>query len=240
MENKKVKLDALFFAAHPDDAELCSGGTIRKLIISGKKTGIIDLTSGELGTRGSKELRAKEAEKARKLLGLTLRENLQIPDGNIENNLPNRLKVIAAIRKYKPEIIFFPHYHDRHPDHYHTHILVKESAFYSGLSKILTPGLTAFRPKRNFYYMQSYTFEPNLIVDISDTFRDKMKAVSCYSTQFYNPGSKEPKTYISDKKFIEYIETRARFYGFHIGAEYGEPFYTEEKLNISINNLFTI
>jgi N-acetylglucosamine malate deacetylase 1 len=238
MKNKNLKLDALFFAAHPDDAELCSGGTIKKLTNSGKKTGIIDLTSGELGTRGTKEIRAREAEKAGKVLGIAVRENLLIPDGSIENNLPNRLKVISVIRKYQPEIIFFPHYHDRHPDHYHTHILVKEAAFYSGLSKILTPGLAAFRPKRNFYYMQAYTFEPNVIIDISDTFNDKMKAISCYSTQFYNPKSKEPETYISDKKFIEYIHTRAKFYGFHIGTEYGEPFYTEEKIKIDINNLF--
>lgn len=246
MKNKNLKLDALFFAAHPDDAELSSGGTIRKLILSGKKTGIIDLTGGELGTRGSKEQRAAEAEKASKLLGVSLRENLHISDGNIENNIHNRLKIISAVRTYRPEIIFFPHFHDRHPDHYNTHILVKEAAFYSGLPKILTPGLAAYRPKRNFYYMQTYLFEPNVIIDISDTFTDKMKAVACYSTQFYTPDgkdtkkSKEPQTFISDKKFIEYVEARAKFYGFHIGAEYGEPFYTEEKLKFNINNLFSI
>ncbi len=246
MKNRNLKLDALFFAAHPDDAELSSGGTIRQLIVSGKKAGIIDLTAGELGTRGSIELRAEEAKKAAAVLGITVRENLKIPDGNIENNLPNRLKVISAIRKYKPEIIFFPHYHDRHPDHHNTHVLVKEAAFYSGLEKILTPGLSAHRPKRNFYYMQTYTFEPNVIIDISAVFKDKMKAIECYSSQFYNPNkkeskkSKEPETFISTRKFFEYIESRSKFYGFQIGAEYGEPFYTEEKLKININNLFSI
>lgn len=240
MINKKIKLDALFFAAHPDDAELCAGGTIRKLVSSGKKAGIIDLTAGELGTRGSKEHRANEADKAGKILGISIRENLNIPDGNIENTLPNRLIVISVIRKYRPEIIFFPHHHDRHPDHFHAHELVKEAAFYAGLSKILTPGFAPHRPKRNFYYMQTYLFEPNVIIDITDSYTDKMKAVACYHTQFYNPKSKEPETFISDKKFIEYIEARAKFYGFQIGTRYAEPFYTEEKLKLNINNLFNI
>lgn len=235
-----MKLDALFFAAHPDDAELCAGGTIKKLSKAGKKTGIIDLTRGELGTRGSVIERASESENASKILGLSARENLSIQDGNIENTPENRLKVISAIRKYRPEIIFFPHYHDRHPDHYHTHHLIKDAAFYSGLAKIVTPGLKPHRPKRNFYYMQTYTFEPNIIIDISDTFTHKMKAVACYSTQFYNPDSKGPKTFISDKKFIEYITARLKFYGFQIGAEYGEPFYTEEKIKLDVKKLFDI
>jgi bacillithiol biosynthesis deacetylase BshB1 len=235
-----LKLDALFFAAHPDDAELCSGGTIAKLIKSGKKVGIADLTRGELGTRGTKSTREQESGKASKLLGLSLRVNLKIPDGNIQNTPANRLKVISVIRKYKPEIIFFPHFHDRHPDHRNTHILVKESAFYSGLSKIHTGNLSAHRPKRNFYYMQTYTFEPNLIVDISDTYYIKMKAIACYSSQFYNPEIKGPETFISSKKFIDYISARSEFYGFQIGAKYGEPFFTEEKIKIDPGGLFTI
>jgi bacillithiol biosynthesis deacetylase BshB1 len=235
-----LKLDALFFAAHPDDAELCCGGTIAWLVKSGKKTGIVDLTKGELGTRGSKQTREKEASKAGKVLGLSVRENLGIPDGNIVNNAKNRLKVISVIRKYKPEIIFFPHFHDRHPDHRNTHILVKESAFYSGLSKIKTRGLHQHRPKRNFYYMQTYTFEPNLIVDITDTFKIKMNAIACYSSQFYNPGIKGPETFISSKKYIDYISARSEFYGFQIGTKYGEAFYTEEKIKISTAGLFGI
>ena len=234
-----MKLDAIFFAAHPDDAELSCGGTIRKLVKSGKKIGIVDLTLGELSTRGSNETRKIEAEKSNKVLGISVRENLKIPDGNIENNSKNRLKVIAVIRKYKPEIIFFPHFHDRHPDHYHTHMLVKNSAFYSGLVKIKTAS-PPHRPRRNFYYMQSYVFEPKLIVDISDTFADKMKSIECYSSQFYNPKSKEAETYISSKKFMEFIKARAKFHGFQIGAEYGEPFYTEEKIKINPGGLFEI
>ncbi|MCI0448851.1 MAG: bacillithiol biosynthesis deacetylase BshB1 [Chlorobi bacterium] len=235
-----MKLDAIFFAAHPDDAELCSGGTIIKLVKSGKKIGLVDLTQGELSTRGTSAARKKEAERANKSLGISVRENLKIPDGNIDNNEKNRLKVIKVIRKYKPEIIFFPYFHDRHPDHHHTHMLVKSAAFYSGLVKIKTEKLAPHRPKRNYYYMQSFVFEPNLIVDITDTFNDKMKSIECYQSQFYNPKSKSPQTYISEKKFKGFIEARAVFYGFQIGVKYGEPFYTEEKIRINPKALFEI
>jgi bacillithiol biosynthesis deacetylase BshB1 len=234
-----LKLDAIFFAAHPDDAELCCGGTIIKLVKSGKKTGIVDLTRGELSTRGASRTRKRELEESNKVLGIALRENLKIPDGNIENNEKNRLRVIAVIRKYRPEIIFFPHHFDRHPDHYHTHMLVKSAAFYSGLAKIKTAN-PPHMARRNFCYMQSYVFEPNLITDISETFDDKMKSIECYKSQFYNPNSREPETYISSKKFMEFIKARAKFYGFQIGAEYGEPFFTEEKIKISAEGLFAI
>lgn len=237
-----MKIDALFFAAHPDDAELCCGGTIAKLAASGKKTGIIDLTRGGLGTRGSVSLRRKEAQSAAKVLGITLRKNLLIPDGAIENSYSNRLKVIRIIRMYRPDIIFFPHYFDRHPDHFHTHELVKESAFYSGLAKIKTGGLAPFRPGRNYYYMQTYAFEPSLVVDVTSTFSAKLKAINCYSSQFFNTSFKaeQPETYISSKGFLDYIEARSRFYGFQIGARHGEPFVTEEKIKISAKGLFEI
>ncbi|MBZ0203478.1 MAG: bacillithiol biosynthesis deacetylase BshB1 [Ignavibacteria bacterium] len=235
-----MKLDAIFFAAHPDDAELCCGGTIANLVGAGKKTAIIDLTLGELGTNGTVTIRNQEAAKAAKALGISLRENLRIPDGRIENTTENRLKIIRVIRKYRPDIIFFPHFHDRHPDHYHTHALVKEAAFASGLEKVSTGRLKAYRPKRNFYYMQSYPFEPNIITDISSTFKSKMNAIACYSSQFYTKGDKGPKTYINDKQFIEFISARSKFYGFLIGAEYGEPFYTEEKIRIRTEDLFNI
>jgi bacillithiol biosynthesis deacetylase BshB1 len=239
-----VKLDALFFAAHPDDAELSCGGIIAKFAKFNKKAGIIDLTQGELGTRGSTEIRKKEASAAAKILNVSVRENLKIPDGNIENTTLNRLKVITVIRNYRPEVIFFPHYYDRHPDHYNTHHLVKDAAFYSGLLKVKTTfnkkKQTAYRPKRNYYYMQTYAFEPNIVVDISEEFKVKMKAISCYSSQFYNPKSKEPESFVSDKKFIEFIKARSEFHGFQIGVKYGEPLYTEEKLNINITNLLEI
>ncbi len=237
-----MKLDVIFFAAHPDDAELSCGGTIAKMVKAGKKAGIIDLTSGELGTRGSEEIRSKELAKASNILKLTVRENLMLKDGNIENNERNRLKVISAIRTYKPTIIFLPYEYDRHPDHQHANKLIRESAFYSGLNKLETQfeGVPqqAFRPLRNIYFMQTYTFDPSFIIDITDVFETKMKAVRCYSSQFYNPKSKEPGTFISDKKFIEYLEARATFYGFQIGVKYGEPFFMEEKLKLDIDNIF--
>lgn len=238
-----TELDALFFAAHPDDAELCCGGTISALTNAGKTTGIIDLTRGELGTRGSVKLRELEAQKASAVLGITLRENLKISDGSIINNPANRLKIIKAIRKYRPTVLFFPHHYDRHPDHYNTHFLVKDAAFYAGFEKIKTPGLKAYRAKRNIYYMQTYAFEPNIIFDISDSFTTKMEAVQCYSSQFYSAGEgskKEKETFISSRSFMEYIEARAKFYGFQIGAKYGEAFYTEEKIKINSGTLFKI
>ncbi len=238
-----TELDALFFAAHPDDAELCCGGTIGALVNDGFKTGIIDLTKGELGTRGSVSLRKKESQNASKVLGVKYRENLGIADGNIQNTPANRLKVIRVIRKYRPKIIFFPHHYDRHPDHYNTHILVKEAAFYSGLEKIITKGYKAFRPKRNFYYMQSYPFEPNVIIDITETYFKKINAVKCYSSQFFTDSTnskKEKETYISSKGFMDYIEARSKFYGFLAGVKYGEAFYTEEKIRLSPGSLFEI
>jgi bacillithiol biosynthesis deacetylase BshB1 len=237
-----MKLDALFFGAHPDDVELSCGGTVAKMINSGNSVGIIDLTQGELGTRGSKDIREKEAIKAAGELGVTIRENLKFNDGNIENTLSNRLKVILVIRKYKPDIIFAPYLHDRHPDHMHASLLVREGAFFSGLTKITSilngKHQEPFRPKRLCYFMQTYTFEPSFVIDITDEFETKMKAIKCYASQFYDPNSREPETFISDKKFIEYIEVRAKFYGFQIGVQYGEPFYTEEKIKLNPLSLF--
>jgi bacillithiol biosynthesis deacetylase BshB1 len=237
-----MKLDALFFAAHPDDVELSCGGTAAKLVKTGRKVGIIDLTMGELGTRGTIEIRRKESNNAGKILNVLIRENLEIRDGNIENNEVNRLKIITTIRKYQPVIIFIPYHNDRHPDHQNANKLIRESAFYSGLQKIKTTlngkNQPAFRPARNYYFMQTYTFEPSFIVDITNEFETKMKAIKCYSSQFYNPKSKEPETFISDKKFIEFLEARAKHYGFLIGVKYGEPYFMEDKLKLDINNLF--
>jgi bacillithiol biosynthesis deacetylase BshB1 len=231
-----MNLDAVFFGAHPDDAELSCGGTIIKLVESGKKAGIIDLTRGELGTRGTDKIRTRETKNACKILGVKIRDNLGFKDTNIENTFLNRLKIIKSIRKYRPKIIFLPYPSDRHPDHIHTSITVKESAFYAGLAKLKTryngKTQTHHRPEKMIYYMQTYTFEPSFIVDITEQFEKKMKAVKCYYSQFYNKNIKGPSTFISDKKFIEYIEARAAFYGFQIGVKYGEPFYMEEKLKI--------
>lgn len=231
-------IDVLAFAAHPDDAELSMGGTIAKLGKNGFRVGIIDLTRGELGTRGTPEIRQKEAFQAAIILKSALRENLSIPDGSIQLNQENLLKVIMVLRRYKPKIVFAPYFNDRHPDHIHASQLVKEAVFSSGLLKIKTfdreVAQESYRPKKIFYYMQSYTFEPAFVVDISDTFEDKMRAVKSYKSQFFDPKSEEPETFISQPEFMNYIESRAQFYGFQIGKKFGEPFFCEEKLEMDI------
>jgi N-acetylglucosamine malate deacetylase 1 len=236
-----MNIDVLVFAAHPDDAELSMGGTIAKLSKNGFKVGIIDMTRGEMGTRGTADTRQKEAFQAAIILKAALRENLSIPDGNIQRNKENLVKVIMTIRKYKPKIVFAPYFNDRHPDHIDASKLVKEAVFTSGLSKIKTfdkeVAQESFRPHKLYYYMQTYTFDPSFIIDITDTFSDKMRSVKAYETQFFDPKSKEPETFISRPEFISYVEARAQFYGFQIGKHYAEPFFSEEKMEMDIVSL---
>ena len=237
-----MNLDVLVFSAHPDDAELSMGGTIALLSKNYFKVGMIDLTRGELGTRGNPELRQREAFNAAIQLKVALRENLEIPDGDIKVNKEKMLKVIISIRKYKPKIIFAPYHHDRHPDHSDANDLIKRAVFNSGLPKIKTFDKEVpqqpHRPKKIFYYMQTYTFDPTFIIDISETFEQKFKAIECYSSQFFNPKSTEPQTFISRPEFLSYLKARAEFYGFQIHKHYGEPFFSEEKISLSISNLF--
>ncbi|MBK8984146.1 MAG: bacillithiol biosynthesis deacetylase BshB1 [Ignavibacteria bacterium] len=235
-----MKLDALFFAAHPDDAELNCGGTILNLTGAGKNVGIADLTKGELSTRGTPALRKKETAAASKLMKIKVRENLSISDGNIQINEANKKRIIAVIRKYRPEIIFAPFPNDRHPDHIYTGNLIKESVFYSGLRKVVTESLKEFRPRRIFFYKSAYDIPVSFIMDISGIFKKKLEVIKCYSTQFYNPQSNEPETFISSKLFVNEIETRARYFGFKIGAEFGEPFYSIEPLKVTPENIFEI
>jgi len=236
-----MTLDALVFAAHPDDAELSMGGTIAKLTKDKYKIGIIDLTKGELGTRGNEKTRQKEAAAADKILNVSVRRNLGIPDGDIQRTKENLMKVIKEIRKFQPKIIFAPYFNDRHPDHHDTSVLVKEAMFSTGLPKITTSDnrakQTAYRPQKLFYYMQTYTFEPTFVIDISDSFEQKMKVVKAFKTQFYDPNSKEPETFISRPEFFNYLIARSQFYGFQIGKYYGEPFYCEEKIEYDLKNL---
>lgn len=233
-----MNIDVLVYAAHPDDAELSMGGTIAKLAKNNVKVGIIDLTRGELGTRGTAETRQKEAFQAAIYLKTTIRENLSIPDGNIKDTFENLIKVVVTIRKYRPKIIFAPYFNDRHPDHIDASNLIKKAMFSTGLAKVKTEDKSvvqeAYRPYKLYYYMQTYTFEPSFIVDISDSFDEKMNAVRCYSSQFYNPRSTEPETFISRPHFINYIEARSHHYGFQIGKAYGEPFYCEEKIELDL------
>jgi len=236
-----MNLDSLVFAAHPDDAELAMAGTIAKMTANNFKVGIIDFTKGELGTRGTPEIRNEEARKAGEILKISVRENLSISDGNVVDNQENLMKVITVIRKYKPKIIFAPYFNDRHPDHIDVSKLVKRAMFQTGLKKVETfysgTVQTSFRPAHLYYYMQTYTFDPSFIIDVSDSYETKMKAVRAYESQFFNPESKEPETFISKPNFVDYIQSRAKFYGFQIRKNYGEPFYCEEDIEFDLLSL---
>lgn len=226
-----MELDVLAFGAHRDDIELTCAGTVLKLLNQGYKVGIIDLTAGEMGTRGTAEERQKEAEESTKVLGVFCRENLGIPDANIQINDENKRKVISAIRKYKPKVIFLPYWEDRHPDHVHASQLVSESAFLAGLSK-LYPEIPRHRIKKLIYYMCHYQFEPSFVVDVTQYHEKKMKAIKCFRSQIYNPNYQGEPTYISSPEYIESIEVRSRYYGGLIGKKYGEPFLIREMIEI--------
>jgi bacillithiol biosynthesis deacetylase BshB1 len=236
-----MQLDILAIGAHPDDIELCCGGTLAKAAKLGYKTGIIDLTHGELGTRGNNVIRAKEAAAAAKILGC-LRENLHLPDGNIAVSQPNVKKLIQVYRKYRPKIILISHFYERHPDHVHAHHLCREAWFYSGLRKIETKlngkKQEPWRPHNYFHYMQWQVFEPTFIVDITDVYQVRLKSILAHKSQFYDPSSKEPNTLLSEKSFFDYLEARAITYGYKIGVKYGEPFYSVE--SIGIGDLFDL
>ncbi|HMS33319.1 MAG TPA: bacillithiol biosynthesis deacetylase BshB1 [Ignavibacteria bacterium] len=207
---------------------------------AGKKIGIIDLTLGELSTRGNPELRKKETKNASDLMQLDFRENLNIRDGNIELNEVNRKKIIRAIRKYRPEIIFAPYPFDRHPDHIYAGNLIRESLFYSGLSKIKSGNLKAYRPSKVYYYRNALDIPISFIFDITETFKKKLEVIKCFGSQFHNINSKEPLTFISTELFDKEIESRARHFGFKIGKEFGEPFFSNDPFQVSSNILFDL
>lgn len=237
-----MKLDAMFFGAHPDDVELTAGGTVARLTQLGYVIGITDLTRGETGTRGNAELRLKEADEAAKILGVQVRYNLGYPDTDFFSTREKQIPVIEILRHHRPDIIFIPYWKDRHPDHERASRLCREAAFYAGLRKIETryDGVTqnAFRPKRIIYCRARYAFDREdgfpFIVDITDTFHLKMKSVEAYASQFYNPTyqSDEPPTHISTPDFLDSIETKARYYGSLIDTRYGEPFLSREYFGI--------
>lgn len=237
-----MKLDILAFAAHPDDVELSCSGTLIKHIQAGKSTGIIDLTRGELGTRGTAEIRSAEATSASKIMGIKVRENLGFPDGFFENNLETQLEVVKKIREYRPDIVLANASHDRHPDHGRASLLVSQACFLAGLVKITTVlnGVEQkpWRPKAVYHYIQDRYIKPDFVVDISDVFELKMKAILAYSSQFYNPDSKEPETAISTPEFVEFLKGRAINYARDIGTKYGEGFTTERV--IGTKNLFDL
>jgi bacillithiol biosynthesis deacetylase BshB1 len=236
-----MNLDVLVFAAHPDDAELSMGGTIARFIAQEMRVGAVDLTKGEMSTRGNTKLRAEETAAASKVLKLKMRENLALPDGEILINQKSLKKVVTIIRNYKPRLVFAPYFNDRHPDHIDASALIKRAVFKSGLEKFSTTlngkSQLPFRPEKIFYYMQTYLFTPSVIVDISDYFETKMKAVLSFKSQFHNPNLKKEETFISRPEFLDYIEARARFFGFQIGKIYGEPFYCEEAIEYDFSTI---
>lgn len=236
-----MKLDILVFASHPDDAELCIGGTIASLIHKGHKTGIIDLTKGEMGSRGTPELRMKEAARASEVLGLSYRKNLGIPDTQIHNTRENQLKIIEQVRKCKPHLCLIGAPGDRHPDHRDGTALVADALFYSGLVKINTEidGLSQepWRPKHILHYMQDRPIDVDFIYDMGSFMEAKKEAILAYSSQFniQNPG-KEPETYISSSTFFKQMEARCRYFGHLGGFEFGEPLQYHNK-PIPLNSL---
>jgi N-acetylglucosamine malate deacetylase 1 len=237
-----MKLDILVFAAHPDDAELGTSGTILSHIAAGRKVGIVDLTRGELGTRGSVEIRNTEAQKASEVLGVPIRENMAFGDGFFENDKENNLALIRVIRKYQPEIILTNAIEDRHPDHGNASKLTSRASFLSGLVKIQTTldgsVQKEWRPKAVYHYIQDRYIKPDFVVDITPFWNKKIEAIKAYKSQFFDPGSKEPETYISKQDFFAFVEARSREMGHSIGVSYGEGF-TKEK-NIGVKDLFDL
>jgi bacillithiol biosynthesis deacetylase BshB1 len=234
-----MKLDILAFGAHPDDVELGCGATIAKEISLGKKVGIVDLTRGELGTRGSANLRDLEAKSAGDILGISVRENLRFADGFFINDNRHQLEIIKMIRKYQPEIVLCNAIDDRHIDHPKGSSLVSDACFLSGLVKINTAvegeNQEKWRPKKVYHYIQWKNIEPDFVVDVTGFVEKKIDAVSAYSSQFYDQNSKEPETPITSKNFIDSINYRARDLGRLINVEYAEGFTTERY--VAVENL---
>lgn len=234
-----MKLDILAFGAHPDDVELGCGGTLAKEISLGKKVGVVDLTRGELGTRGSAEIRDKEASDAAKILGLSARENLSMRDGFFKNDEAHQLEIIKMIRKYKPEIVICNAIDDRHIDHGKGSKLVSDACFLSGLIKIETElegkKQESWRPKLVYHYIQWKNIEPDFVVDVTGFIEKKVEAIMAYSSQFYNPDTKEPTTPIATKNFLDSLHYRAQDLGRLIGTDYGEGFTVERY--VAVNSL---
>lgn len=225
-----MKLDVLVFASHPDDAELNCGGTIAALTASGKKVGIVDLTKGEMGTRGTEKTRAKEVEKASEILGITYRVNVDLGDSLLQNTRENQLKIIEQVRLTQPHICLVGAPHDRHPDHPKGTNVVLDALFYSGLRKLETMGENnnqqePWRPAHILHYMQDRPFEPDFVFDISSQWETKKNSMLAFETQFNisSPGD-EPETYISSQNYFKQLEARARYFGHLAGFEFGEPF----------------
>ena len=227
-----MKIDILAIGAHPDDVELGCGGTISKLLSDGKTVAVVDLTQGELGTRGTNLTRAEEAAEACRILGISSRENLKMKDGFLNNSEDYQMEIVKMIRKYQPEIILANAIDDRHPDHAKAAKLVSDACFLSGLVKIETSlngeNQKAWRPKQVYHYIQWKNITPDFVVDISDFMDKKIEACLAYKTQFYDPNSSEPMTPIATKDFLESLTYRAQDLGRLSGVNFAEGFTTEK------------
>ena len=238
-----MKLDILAFASHPDDIELGCAGTVIAHVAAGYKVGIVDLTQGELGTRGTAEIRLQEAEDAAKIMGVSVRDNLSLADGFFQNDRESQLKVIQSLRKYRPEIVIANAVHDRHPDHGRGGALVSEACFKAGLKMIKTQDedgaeQEAWRPKVVYHYIQDRLITPDVIVDVTPHWEQKMDTIRAFKSQFYNPNDTSPNTYISSPEFLDFVEARAKELGHAIGVTYGEGFTKERHLGVK--NLFDL
>jgi len=237
-----VKLDILVFAAHPDDAELACSGTILSHIAKGYKIGIVDLTVGELGTRGSGPLRLIEAQEAAKILGLSVRKNMNFRDGFFQVDESHLLELVKEIRTYRPEIIFANAIEDRHPDHGRGGEIIERACFLSGLVKVETEDngvpQEAWRPKFVYHYIQDRYIKPDFVVDITPFFDKKIEAIRAFKSQFFDPSNASPNTYISSPEFLDFIRARAEEMGHSIGVKYGEGFTSYRK--IGVDDVFSL
>jgi bacillithiol biosynthesis deacetylase BshB1 len=237
-----MKLDILAIGAHPDDIEISCCGTVLHHLSLGHKVGLLDLTAGELGTRGNAQTRFEEATNAAKMIGAAVRENLQFPDGFFEHNAENLKAIIRMIRLYQPEIVLANAQSDRHPDHGRAAKLIADACYYSGLIKIETiwenQKQDAWRPKAVYHYIQDYNLEPDFVFDISNFMERKLEILLAYKTQFYNPDSNEPETPISSKEFLEFIRSKNCTYGRASGFHYAEAFNVNRF--IGVKNLFDL
>ncbi|MBZ5536068.1 MAG: bacillithiol biosynthesis deacetylase BshB1 [Acidobacteriia bacterium] len=226
-----LNLDLLAFGAHPDDVELVAGGTLLKMAQRGYKTGIVDMTRGERGTRGSPEIRAREARASARILKLRVRENLSMEDAHVAVGQSSRLKVIDALRRFRPRIVITHYWEDPHPDHRATSEIVTDACFLAGLMRIDT-GQPRFRPQKILYFMLPSHVLPTLVVDVTDQFEARMRACRAYRSQMYNPRSNELETRLSTPDFLDRIEADHRYFGNLIHTKYGEAFYSREILRI--------
>jgi bacillithiol biosynthesis deacetylase BshB1 len=235
-------VDILAFAAHPDDVELSSSGTIMKHIDAGLRVGIVDLTQGELGSRGSIELRYKEAEESSKIMGVHHRVNLKMLDGFFEINQQNKMLIIEQIRRFRPKIVLANAMSDRHPDHGRASKLVSEACFLSGLIKVETQwegkAQEKHRPRAIYHYNQYNYIKPDFVVDVTEYYDRKMEVIKAFKSQFYDPDSKEPETPISDQGFFDFLKSRMEEYGRPIGVKYAEAFTVERY--IGVDNFFDL